>query len=396
MEEIKMKHILLATTLVLALLNTSFLNADDVHYNVSVGMNGLVRMHDGNTFPIWGFKEGGGMSMMSRYSVPGPTFRAKEGDHVFLHFWNTSMLPHTIHPHGLDARQDVDGVPQTSFEIPMMGSFTYDFIAPHAGTYAYHCHVHTVLHLQMGMYGAVVIDSPDGEKTVWEKGPAYDIERIWDTGEFDSYWHRTAGGYGMGHGMWPGGGHGMWSNNSSGGNRRGGGHHGGDDGWNPDDGNDMGTGNGDDWWPGDDNGCCPDDGNGWWPGDGENSGFPYHDYNPDYFIVNGRSGTDIRNDLNSRVSMDVDQTLLLRLVNIGGYLPHRFLFDGLPATAVSSDGRPLPVQEMVEELTVYPGERYDVIVEPEASGNYQVEIEYLSIYDESVQGTAAVPISVRN
>ena len=128
-----MKHILLATSLIIALLNTSLLNADDVHYNVSVGMNGLVRMHDGNTFPIWGFKEGGGMSMMSRYSVPGPTFRAKEGDHVFLHFWNTSMLPHTIHPHGLDARQDVDGVPQTSFEIPMMGSFTYDFIALHAG-----------------------------------------------------------------------------------------------------------------------------------------------------------------------------------------------------------------------------------------------------------------------
>jgi FtsP/CotA-like multicopper oxidase with cupredoxin domain len=94
--------------------------------------------------------------------------------------------------------------------------------------------------------------------------------------------------------------------------------------------------------------------------------------------------------------MDVDQTLLLRLVNIGGYLPHRFLFNGLPATVVSSDGRPLPVQEMVEELTVYPGERYDVIIEPETAGNYQVEIEYLSIYDESVQGTASVPISVRN
>jgi FtsP/CotA-like multicopper oxidase with cupredoxin domain len=306
-----------------------------------------------------------------------------------LHFWNTSMLPHTIHPHGLDARQDVDGVPQTSFEIPMMGSFTYDFIAPHAGTYAYHCHVHTVLHLQMGMYGAVVIDSPDEEKTVWENGPAYDIERIWDTGEFDSYWHDNAGGFGMG--MWPGDGHGMWSNNSYGSNRHGGGpgdHHGGDHGWWPDDGNDMGPGNGDDW--------SPDDGNGGWPGDSENSGFPYHDYNPDYFIVNGRSGTDIHSDLRSRVAMDVSQILLLRLVNIGGYLPHRFLFNGLPATAVSSDGRPLPVQEMLEELTVYPGERYDVIVEPGAAGNYQVEIEYLSIYDESVQGTASVPISVRN
>ncbi|MBW2552899.1 MAG: hypothetical protein JRE20_02045 [Deltaproteobacteria bacterium] len=43
------------------------------------------------------------------------------------------------------------------------------------------------------------------------------------------------------------------------------------------------------------------------------------------------------------------------------------------------DGRLLPVQEMVEELMIYPGEWYDVIVEPETAGNYQVEIEYLSI-----------------
>ena len=51
---------------------------------------------------------------------------------------------------------------------------------------------------------------------------------------------------------------------------------------------------------------------------------------------------------------------------------------------------------MVQELTIYPGERYDVIVEPETAGNYQVEIEYLPIYDESVQRTASVPISVRD
>jgi FtsP/CotA-like multicopper oxidase with cupredoxin domain len=329
-----LRYILYVTILVLTLLNTSLVHAKDVHYYLTAGMNGIVRMHDGKTLPVWGFQEDG--HPMWSISVPGPTIRAREGDHVFLHFWNMSMLPHTIHPHGLDVPQDMDGVPQTSFEVPMMGSYTYDFIAPHAGSYANHCHVHTVLHLQMGMYGAVVIDSPDSEQTVWEDGPAYDIERIWVTGEFDSYWHIYAGDHCGGPGM-------------------------------------MG-----------DN--C----------DEEINDFPYHDYNPDYFIVNGKSGSDIHNDTKSSVKMDVDQTFLLRIMNVGGYLPHRFLFNGLPATLVSSDGRPLPVQETVKEFTVYPGERYSVIIKPDMAGNYQVEIEYLSIYDESVQGKASVPIVVRS
>jgi FtsP/CotA-like multicopper oxidase with cupredoxin domain len=143
-------------------------------------------------------------------------------------------------------------------------------------------------------------------------------------------------------------------------------------------------------------GMWPGDGNGMWPGDGANDGFPFHDYNPDYFVVNGKSGADIHRDSNSKVEMDVDETLLLRLVNIGGYFPHRFIFNGLPATAVSSDGRPLPIQEAVDEITVYPGERYDVIIKPDSIGTYQVDIEYLSIYDESVQGIAAVPIVARD
>jgi FtsP/CotA-like multicopper oxidase with cupredoxin domain len=392
-----MRYILYAIVFVFTLLNAPTVHAKDVHYYLTAGMNGIVRMHDGNTFPVWGFREG--MRPMWSISVPGPTIRASEEDHVFLHFFNMSMLPHTIHPHGLDVPQDVDGVPQTSFEIPMMGTYTYDFIAPHAGTYGYHCHVHTVLHLQMGMYGTVVIESPDGKKTVWEGGPAYDIERIWGTGEFDSYWHENAGGFGMGMGMWRGGGFGMWM---SSGNALRGGHHGGGvgpgdgGGMGPGDGGGMWPGDGGGMWPGDGGGMGPGDGGGMWPGGGQNSGFPFHDYNPDYFIVNGKSGKDIQRDPESKVEMDVAQTLLLRLVNIGGYLPHRFIFNGLQATAVSSDGRPLPIQKTVDEITLYPGERYDVIVQPDSIGDYQVDIEYLSIYDESVQGIASVPIAVRD
>jgi len=68
--------------------------------------------------------------------------------------------------------------------------FTYRFTAPHAGTYMYHCHVDTVLHLEMGMYGTVIIRPPDGDDSVaWAGGPAFDREYIWHLHTFDSSWH---------------------------------------------------------------------------------------------------------------------------------------------------------------------------------------------------------------
>ncbi len=169
---------------------SAFSFAADVHVNITVGMSSDTMMHDGTTLRIWGFREDGSAS--SPYWVPGPTIRCKEGDHLFIHFANTSGLEHTIHAHGMDVPQAVDGVPETSATVPPFGEFIYDFIVPHAGTYAYHCHVHTVLHLQMGMYGSVIVDPISGANTVWEGGPAFDRERLWVTGEYDSYWHWLA------------------------------------------------------------------------------------------------------------------------------------------------------------------------------------------------------------
>jgi len=68
--------------------------------------------------------------------------------------------------------------------------FTYRFVAPHAGTYMYHCHVDTVLHFEMGMYGTVIIRPPDGnDGLAWAGGPAFDREYIWHLHTFDSSWH---------------------------------------------------------------------------------------------------------------------------------------------------------------------------------------------------------------
>ena len=172
-------------SLILAALPAS---AEDVHIYMVSRMNGSAVLSDGTAITTWGFRLGSGMGGVPQ--VPGPILEAREGDNVFIHFQNFSPMPHTIHLHGLDVNQANDGVPQTSFSVPMMGSYTYQFTAPHAGSYNYHCHVDTILHLQMGMYGAINILPPDGSNHAWEGGPAFDLERTWITGEIALIWNQ--------------------------------------------------------------------------------------------------------------------------------------------------------------------------------------------------------------
>ncbi len=88
-------------------------------------------------------------------TIPGPTLRATEGDHVIIKFINKTPMPHTIHLHGDHDEQD-DGVFQ---EVQPNGTYTYDFIAGPAGALMYHCHVMPVSqHIRMGLYGAFIVD----------------------------------------------------------------------------------------------------------------------------------------------------------------------------------------------------------------------------------------------
>ena len=80
-------------------------------------------------------------------------------------------FPHTVHLHGLDVDQASDGVPETGAVARVGETITYRFVATHAGTYWYHCHVDTVEHLTMGMYGALIVHPADGPGRAWTDGP---------------------------------------------------------------------------------------------------------------------------------------------------------------------------------------------------------------------------------
>lgn len=100
-------------------------------------------------------------------TVPGPVLRVEEGDIVRVHFTNTHHQPHTIHWHGIYTEQQHDGVPHTSRSVMPGETYVYEFVAENAGTYIYHCHVDSYRHIDMGMYGAVIIE-PRGEAT-WDR-----------------------------------------------------------------------------------------------------------------------------------------------------------------------------------------------------------------------------------
>ena len=120
--------------------------------------NGTMVLHDGNITDIFGFAETLGESI----SLPGPTINITEGDSVQIDFWNVSQgAPHTIHLHGLDVNQENDGVPALSYEVHHMDHGYYKFKAPHPGTYIYHCHVVSTIHVQAGMYGVIIV-KPSG------------------------------------------------------------------------------------------------------------------------------------------------------------------------------------------------------------------------------------------
>lgn len=153
-----------------------------------IGRNiGTHTFHDGISTRIFGFTS----TLSSDTKIPGPTIVVNSGDSVKIDFFNLSQgAPHTIHLHGLDVDQANDGVPMLSFEVEHTEHGFYYFKAPHPGTYLYHCHVGSSIHLQAGMYGLVIVRPSDGSATLnWEGGESYDREFALLATEIDTVWH---------------------------------------------------------------------------------------------------------------------------------------------------------------------------------------------------------------
>lgn len=122
---------------------------------ISTNTPGIMKpIHEGPYQPVifhaWTFNN----------TVPGPTIRVTEGDHVFVNVINSnqSVFPHSWHVHSIHGGA-VDGVSGYAGMIEPSKNFVYSFVASPAGLYPYHCHMSPVEeHVSRGLYGMMIID----------------------------------------------------------------------------------------------------------------------------------------------------------------------------------------------------------------------------------------------
>jgi len=106
----------------------------------------------GHSFVMYGFNG----------EVPGPLIRVPQNATITVRFHNRIDLPSTVHWHGLRLDNRYDGVPGvTQTEVPPGGSFVYKVHFPDAGVYWYHPHVREDIEQPMGLFGTMLVDSPD-------------------------------------------------------------------------------------------------------------------------------------------------------------------------------------------------------------------------------------------
>ena len=107
-------------------------------------------------------------------STPGPTIRVTEGERVRITLVNRLPVDTTIHWHGIDVPLDQDGVPGLSQHPVEPGeTFVYDFIATNPGTRWYHSHVDSNMQIQLGLYGAFIVDPREPEPVRYDREFTY-------------------------------------------------------------------------------------------------------------------------------------------------------------------------------------------------------------------------------
>ena len=93
---------------------------------------------------------------------PGPLIRVKQSATVTIRFRNQLDYPSAVHWHGIRLDNRFDGAPGvTQDPVPVGGEFVYRINFPDPGIYWYHPHVREDIQQDLGLYGNMIVDSPD-------------------------------------------------------------------------------------------------------------------------------------------------------------------------------------------------------------------------------------------
>ncbi|MDP9365672.1 MAG: multicopper oxidase domain-containing protein, partial [Chloroflexota bacterium] len=112
-------------------------------------------------------------------STPGPEIRAREGDTVRVTLVNRLPTGTTIHWHGMDVPPEMDGpAGLNQAEVEPGQEFVYEFVATNPGSRWYHAHADPANQIALGLYGPMVIEPREPERT-------YDREQTYILTEWD-------------------------------------------------------------------------------------------------------------------------------------------------------------------------------------------------------------------
>jgi len=99
--------------------------------------------------------------------VPGPRLQLTQGDRVRIRVTNDLPEPTSVHWHGLDIPNSMDGPAEITQEPIEPGeSFTYEFTVEQAGTFFYHSHAAADRQQALGLYGALLVSPREPEPPV--------------------------------------------------------------------------------------------------------------------------------------------------------------------------------------------------------------------------------------
>lgn len=280
-------------------------------------MDGEKTLSDGTEVQFWGYGVENPILGIAREELPGPTLRFDLGDTVVIHLKNISPEDHTIHWHGLDVDQENDGVGHTSNDVYAGTSFTYEFVCDHAGTYLYHCHVMTPLHLAMGMYGLFIVDGEE-EDCMYDASTKYTNDFSFLLSEMNTAWNI----------------------------------------------------------------------------DPLNPG-PFALYEADYVMVNGFADQELDSTDNIVYGI-LEDTLGFRFANMGYGKTTLSFPEELDVVLVGSDGRQLNNFLSVNELTLYPGERFEAIAKPNSMFEGVINVAYYDLRNNNLLGTNNINVLINS
>ena len=112
--------------------------AEPIEHSVVEGLN----------LQMWGFNG----------ITPGPTLEATVGETVRIYVTNELPAPTSIHWHGIEVPNGMDGVNGMTQEAIEPGkTYVYEFDLPRPGTFMYHPHTDEMTQIGLGMMGAIIV-----------------------------------------------------------------------------------------------------------------------------------------------------------------------------------------------------------------------------------------------